>query len=111
VFNLPVVPVEILRLKGYRWRLTRQSCTAGCDLAKALRSFRSPPVAVGSVSGNMLRKLCSREGIVMGVAAGARGDHFWDGFLWGAATAAHQVEGGSVNSDGSACGAPAARMG
>jgi hypothetical protein len=82
-----------------------------CDLAKALRSFKSPPVAVGSVSGNMLRKLCSREGIVMGVAAGARGDHFWDGFLWGAATAAHQVEGGSVNSDGSACGAPAARMG
>jgi hypothetical protein len=57
------------------------------------------------------QKLCSREGIVMGVAAGARGDHFWDGFLWGAATAAHQVEGGSVNSDGSACGAPAARMG
>jgi beta-glucosidase len=26
--------------------------------------------------------------------------HFRDGFLWGAATAAHQVEGGKVNSDG-----------
>jgi beta-glucosidase len=26
--------------------------------------------------------------------------HFRDGFLWGAATAAHQVEGGNVNSDG-----------
>ncbi len=25
---------------------------------------------------------------------------FPDGFLWGAATAAHQVEGGNVNSDG-----------
>jgi len=31
--------------------------------------------------------------------AGGRAVSFPEGFLWGAATAAHQVEGGNVNSD------------
>jgi len=36
----------------------------------------------------------------MAGAADLTVQRFPDGFLWGAATAAHQVEGGNVNSDG-----------
>ena len=61
---------------------------------------------MGSMSSSLTRK--SRASLTSHILAGRRrlrcrhdadATDFPDGFLWGAATAAHQIEGGNINND------------